>query len=99
MPYITKYDRRDVSTLTQNLPAMDPDITVGGVNYVISCLCDIYLEKKGLSYTNINSLIGVLECIKLELYRRVAIPYEDIKLKENGDVYIAAMEQIKKGNK
>ena len=32
-------------------------------------------------------LIGVLECAKLELYRRVAAPYEDDKIDENGDVY------------
>ena len=27
----------------------------------------------------VNDFIGVLECIKLELYRRVATPYEDKK--------------------
>jgi len=31
--------------------------------------------------------IGALECAKLELYRRVAAPYEDTKIAENGDVY------------
>ena len=30
--------------------------------------------------------MGVLECCKLEFYRRVAAPYEDIKIEENGDV-------------
>ena len=28
-----------------------------------------------------------LECAKLELYRRLAAPYEDEKRKETGDVY------------
>jgi hypothetical protein len=32
-------------------------------------------------------MIGVLECAKLELYRRVAAPYEDAKCEDNGDVY------------
>jgi len=45
------------------------------------------IEKKGLSYSNVNEIIGALECIKLELYRRVAAPYEDLKIEENGDVY------------
>jgi len=31
--------------------------------------------------------VGVLECAKMELYRRVAAPYEDKKKEENGDVY------------
>ena len=36
---------------------------------------------------NLNAIIGALECAKLELYRRVAAPYEDDKIIENGDVY------------
>lgn len=31
--------------------------------------------------------LGALECCKLEFYRRVAVPYEDGKIKTNGDVY------------
>ena len=34
--------------------------------------------------------MGALECAKLELYRRVAAPYEDVKIMENGDVYTKA---------
>lgn len=34
-----------------------------------------------------SEIIGALECCKLELYRRIAAPYEDIKIGENGDVY------------
>jgi hypothetical protein len=30
----------------------------------------------------------MLECCKLELYRKIAAPYEDIKIQENGDVLI-----------
>jgi hypothetical protein len=44
---------------------------------------------KGLyppKYFNYNRAIGVLECIKLEFYRRMVGPYEDIKIKEAGDV-------------
>lgn len=31
--------------------------------------------------------MGVLECVKQEYYRRVAIPYEDQAKERNGDVY------------
>ena len=41
----------------------------------------------GTNYVKLNELIGVLECAKLELYRRVASPYEDEKVESNGDVY------------
>jgi len=40
-----------------------------------------------MNYRNINELVGVFECAKLELYRRVASPYEDEKIQSNGDVY------------
>jgi hypothetical protein len=59
----------------------------GQLNYVISSILNREISEKGLSYTTINTLIGVLECAKLELYRRIATHYEDTKIVENGDVY------------
>jgi hypothetical protein len=59
----------------------------GELNYLVTRLCDIFLMETGLSYKNINQAIGALECAKLELYRRVAGPYEDKKSRENGEVY------------
>jgi len=80
MPYIPQatryamfYDRR-------------PPDTPGELNFAITQLLLNYLDG-GMSYTAINEVIGVLECAKLELYRRVAAPYEDKKKEENGDVY------------
>jgi hypothetical protein len=61
----------------------------GELNYLVTKLCDSFLIKTGLSYKNINQAIGALECAKLELYRRVASPYEDKKSRENGDVYVS----------
>jgi len=63
------------------------DASVGDLNFLITTLLDEYLSVHGLSYTNINNLVGVLDCVKLELYRRIAAPYEDQKLDINGDVY------------
>jgi len=54
---------------------------------------DAYLAQKGpIRYANINEVIGVLECAKLELYRRIAVPYEDVKKEQSGDVYNIATE-------
>jgi hypothetical protein len=61
----------------------------GELNYLVTRLCDAFLMKTGLSYKNINQAIGALECAKLELYARVARPYEDKKCRENGEVYVS----------
>lgn len=79
MPYIRTEDRHRVE--------MNGPLTVGELNYAITKLCTDYLAAAGTSYGIINDVIGVLECAKQEFYRRVAVPYEDHKIKENGDVY------------
>ena len=45
------------------------------------------LLVESLSYAEINRIIGALECAKLEIYRRLAVPYEDEKIILNGDVF------------
>ena len=81
MPYI-KLERR-VAINCGKSPKTD-----GELNYAISMLIDQYLTRKGgIRYAHLNEVIGVLECAKLELYRRLAAPYEDQKIEENGDVY------------
>jgi hypothetical protein len=59
----------------------------GELNYLITKLVDSFLIMSGVSYTSINAAIGALECAKLELYRKVASPYEDKKERANGTVY------------
>lgn len=81
MPYIEKY-RREVVKHDQ-----DRVSTVGELNFLFSTLAVEYVLKNGLSYSTINDVMGVFESAKLEFYRRVAAPYEDVKLAENGDVY------------
>ncbi len=56
----------------------------GILNYVITRLIDKLYRT---SYTELNAAIGMLECAKLELYRRRLAPYEDEKIDQNGDVY------------
>ena len=81
MPYITLEAR-------ERLDKGDKPSTAGELNYAITRLVDEYLIQKGeIRYGHLNEVIGVLECAKLELYRRLAAPYEDKKLNETGDVY------------
>lgn len=81
MPYIKQSKRVELEN-SEVLP-----LSEGDLNYIISKEIDKYLSNKGLCYAHINEVIGVLECAKLELYRRIAAPYEDQKINENGDVY------------
>ena len=90
MPYITD-DRRHLLANGQ------PPSSAGELNYAITKLCDNFvLYRSGtirdmyeLRYDNINEVIGVLECAKQEFYRRIASPYENAKIADNGDVYSA----------
>lgn len=81
MPYIPIGDRVDIDFTTILL-------NPGELNYCITKAINNWIESEGgVSYDRINAAIGVLECAKLELYRRIAAPYEDTKCAENGDVY------------
>lgn len=87
MPYIAKITRKFISGMMDQLecPAL-VGANRGVVNYIITRILWCWMGKK-VTYERINDAIGVLECVKLELYRRVAAPYEDRKKEENGDVY------------
>ena len=81
MPYITAEARA-------RLDKGGTPEAAGELNYAITRLVDEYLmQKGGIRYAHLNEVMGALECAKLELYRRVAAPYEDKKLNETGDVY------------
>lgn len=80
MPYV-KQDTRDL--LDHGYPPQTP----GELNYNVTRLVVNYVNNHGLSYATINEIVGALEGAKLEFYRRVAAPYEDTKITENGDVY------------
>ena len=87
MPYINKWKREEFET------SFSPIILAGELNYIITKICDDYMKNRRFSYDVINEVIGVLECAKLELYRRIAAPYEDQKMVENGDVYTVGVEK------
>lgn len=89
MPYIKNTDREkyneDIQRLASTLTDIKGDFKVGDVNYVISSIIWTLFRNK-ISYTNGNNLVGVLECVKQEFYRRMLAAYEDQKIVENGDI-------------
>lgn len=78
MPYINYHDRYKAKLIA---------LTSGELNYRITAVIKEYIDQQGKSYRNFNDVLGALEGAKLEFYRRVVAPYEDQKIKENGDVY------------
>ena len=83
MPYIKQSDREYMQESGSEFTPAVP----GGLNYQITCVIRTYIQANGLSYQRINDVLGALEGAKLEFYRRVAVPYEELKMQENGDVY------------
>ena len=57
----------------------------GVLNYAIHQLINEYFEQNNRNYQTINDVVGVLECAKMELYRRMGAEYEEIKILQNGD--------------
>lgn len=89
MPYINKNQRGilqstlNLEDVIEKLGSAEP--TVGDLNYIITRIVHRYFELHN-SYQGINDIVGVLECAKIEFYRRLAVPYEEEKIKSNGDV-------------
>jgi len=87
LPYIKTGKRAKYDTILKELgeilKTLPPEEVDGELNYVVTKLLK---EIYPLRYFHINKAIGVLECVKLEYYRRVAAPYEDLKIQESGDV-------------
>jgi hypothetical protein len=78
MPYIKEEHRARAALFPES---------AGELNYAITERVNRYLKTQQLSYQTINDVLGALEGAKSEFYRRIAVPYENAKLSENGDVY------------
>jgi hypothetical protein len=79
MPYVNAKSRRFLDN--GGIP-----VNAGELNYCITRLIQKYLKPE-TSYQKYNDVMGVLEGVKLEIYRRKIASYEDGKIEENGDVY------------
>ena len=86
MPYI-KQERRDEFRKVGETGHNPNTVTPGELNYELTLKLIKYIKVNGLSYQTINDIIGALEGAKAEFYRRVVVPFEDLKIKENGDIY------------
>lgn len=90
MPYIKQENKTKFAMSLMHLyeTMCNHNITPGELNYLLTELSKAYIITKGeMNYALANEVIGALEGAKLEFYRRMVAPYEDMKIKENGDVY------------
>lgn len=99
MPYIKESNRASLDPcvedmmrcLRENVPSDREKLTneeflsiCGDINYVFSRIVSGIMGE--VSYPKVAVITGVLENIKQEFYRRVATPYEDMKIMQNGDI-------------
>lgn len=87
MPYIKIDDREHFKPVIEAVLDTGMDVP-GELNYLITCICQIYQNTVGQSYATHNEIVGVLECVKQEWYRRQTTPYEEKKMADNGDVIV-----------
>lgn len=79
VPYIKDEDKRDLLGRVARKP--------GELNFLVTEIIADYWYFGDKNYQAINDILGALEGAKLEFYRRIAGPYEDKKIQENGDIY------------
>jgi hypothetical protein len=94
MPYIDEKSRKildrsidDLANIITNhseLGNEDVVTVLGDLNY---CMTRLIGQVMGsTSYAKIAMITGVVENVKQEFYRRVAVPYEEEKIVMNGDI-------------
>jgi hypothetical protein len=85
MPYIKKEDRMRYDVKIDEMISLLQYRSIGEVNYIFSRIVwKLFHFNK--TYTFGNALVGMLECVKNEFYRRKLSKYEDKKILENGDL-------------
>ena len=88
MPYIKRSERAQYQELLEELAKRIPEdrsARPGHMNYVVS----LFIEKvygKQMRYADHNEVMGFLAGVSQEFYRRKTAPYEDQKIREEGDL-------------
>jgi len=85
MPYTKEKDRGPQYPLLNELAEVIKN--KGDLNHAICELTALLILKTGgMSYTNVSNWVDAVDGAHKELDRRLLDPYEDVKIKENGDV-------------
>ena len=90
MPYIPKEDRPPLDEIVRALVQAEAG-TSGRLNYVLFKFC---LSTVKPSYTGYRNFIGELAESAAEIRRRLLSPYEDQKIRENGEVHAEGSKRV-----
>lgn len=82
MPYIKQENRERLDKIVSEMWAAGV-VANGDLNYLLYAFCKRCVEP---SYNNYKNFCGELRQCATEIERRILGPYEDEKIKENGDV-------------
>ncbi len=95
MPYIPPdYQRDNLTKAAANLGSLCN--SAGELNFALTRVAAQYLhDRLPLTYERLNEGMGVLVCVKDELFRRVVAVHEDNKCAVNGDVFPSVLTQEK----
>jgi hypothetical protein len=96
MPYIKQEDRPKFKSAEVGMGRIE---SAGELNYFITRTCLTYMYNKGICYQTFNDIVGVLTCVVSEFYRRVIGDYEDVKVRQFGDVITKKERQVLGGEK
>lgn len=86
MPYINRDRQSDFEELVKMARQQRID-NPGELNYLFSAMVLEFLRQHGFNYTQMNAVVGVYECAKDEFQRQVLHPYENEKMKQNGNIF------------
>lgn len=82
MPYIKQQRRKELEGAIYILKELGVKAD-GDLNYILYRFCK---EQIHPSYNNYKNYLGELRQCVTEIERRLLAPYEDKKIKENGDI-------------
>jgi len=96
MPYIPEDAKKEMKDHINDLSMWIQ--CKGDLNYVICELVGKFISEDGdLTYTEISEKIDAVHDAEAELRRRILEPFEDMKMKKNGDVpsFAIILDQMK----
>lgn len=85
MPYIKDKKKRDY--ITDGIyRILDKANDSGDIVFMFYKTLIIWVRMRKVRFFSLCMAVGICVCTLLEFYRRQVAPYEDKKIKENGDV-------------
>lgn len=82
MPYVKQQERPQLDKIVELMHETGIEAN-GDLNYILYAYCKRYVKP---SYNSYKNFIGELNQCATEIERRILAPYEDEKIRENGDV-------------